>query len=76
MTSKRNQKIKSKQKMMALINRSRRLLNAAPKNKKQARKKLRNVLFRLRHEYNLNLSKIKRLEEGVVRQGCPGIRLE
>ena len=76
MTQKRDQKIKNKQKMRALINRSRRLLIAAPKNKKQARRKLQTILFRLRHEYNLNLSKIKRIEEGVVRQGCPGIKLE
>ncbi|EQC50340.1 hypothetical protein M899_2520 [Bacteriovorax sp. BSW11_IV] len=46
-----------------------------PAQKKSIKRKLKSNESHLRHELELTNLKINRLEEDIVRQGCPGIYL-
>lgn len=75
LTQKRSKKIKHKQRISALIQRNIKLQKIAPLNKRQVKRKLEVNFKRLKNEYRLTKNKITRIEEVVVRNGCPGIAL-
>lgn len=75
LTQKRSKKIKHKQRISALIQRNIKLQKIAPLNKRQVKRKLEVNFNRLKNEYRLTKNKITRIEEVVVRNGCPGIAL-
>jgi hypothetical protein len=72
---KRNKKIKHKQKISALLSRNLQVQKVVPPRKKTLRSKLQKNQGSLKRELHLTLSKITRLEENIVRRGCPGITL-
>lgn len=72
---KRNKKIKHKQKISALINRNIQLQRVVPAHKKTLKNNLIENKSALQRELHLTLSIITRLEENIVRRGCPGITL-
>ncbi|MDD0853695.1 hypothetical protein HBN50_11345 [Halobacteriovorax sp. GB3] len=72
---KRIEKINLKQRYQSLLARNRKLQGITPDNKKSVKKKLINTERHIQNELELATLKISRLEEGIVRQGCPGISL-
>ena len=75
LTQKRSKKIKHKQRISALIQRNVKLQKSAPSNKKKVKRNLEINFKRLKNEYRLTKNKVARIEEVLVRNGCPGIAL-
>lgn len=75
LTDKRVQKIDHKQNLQSLLSRNLKLQEFTPAQKKSIKRKLKSNESHLRHELELTGLKINRLEEDIVRQGCPGIYL-
>jgi uncharacterized small protein (DUF1192 family) len=71
----REKKVNMRQKAKALLWRNRGLLKEAPLNKDKAINRLKYTSQRLTQEIALLSLKIDRLEEQLIRKGCPGIRL-
>lgn len=72
---KRQEKIASKQKILALIERNKHLQSITPENKVSIKTKLESNLGHLEHELVLIQTQIQFQEESIVRKGCPGISL-
>jgi uncharacterized protein (DUF342 family) len=68
-------KIEVKQQLMALIRRGEKARKITPKEKKSINRKLTDTDVKLKNELELTRMKIESLEEHIIRQGCPGIRL-
>ncbi len=71
---KREQKIKLKEKIWALMYRNRRLKRTLHKRKKTAKEKLDANYTSLKIEYAFTVHKIQKLTEKIVKKGCPGIK--
>jgi Na+/phosphate symporter len=71
----RNKKIKMRQKIKALIIRTKKLMKNGPQNEKKALRQLEFTFDRLDKELLLVNLKISRIEEDAIRRGCPGIKL-
>ena len=74
-TDKREQKLAHKLKLQALKTRSKRLLSIAPPNKKTIKKQLQQTYKKTIRELIVTKEKIHKLEEQIVRKGCPGINI-
>jgi len=72
---KRNDKVRHKQKLQALLKRNKRLQKHTPERKKSILAKLKRNGRELQHELHLALYRIDNMEENIVRQGCPGLKL-
>ena len=71
----REKKVTTRQKAKAILWRNRQILRDAPINKQKAINRLRYTSQRLTQEISLLSLKITKLEEKLIRKGCPGIRL-
>ena len=71
----REKKVNTRQKAKALLWRNRQLLRDAPINKEKAINRLKYTSQRLTQEVSILSLKISKLEEKLIRKGCPGIRL-
>ncbi|MCK5072594.1 MAG: hypothetical protein KAQ98_04150 [Bacteriovoracaceae bacterium] len=71
----RNEKIKFKQKISALIIRNSELQREVPPNKISVKKKLVDNLKKLRREQKLVILKLRTMTENIIKKGCPGIEL-
>lgn len=75
LTENRQEKIAHKQRILALIERNKRLQTITPANKVTVKRKLEVNLGHLEHELSLTQTQIQYHEENIVRKGCPGIIL-
>lgn len=75
LTEERKQKIKNKQRVLAMIERNKHLQKITPENKLTLKNKLERNLGHLEHELTLIHTQIQFHEENIVRKGCPGISL-
>lgn len=75
LVEKRQEKINSKQKILALIERNKHLQKITPPNKTSIKRKLEINLGHLEHQLILFQTQIQYQEETIVRKGCPGISL-
>lgn len=75
LVEKRQEKINSKQKILALIERNKHLQKITPPNKASIKRKLELNLGHLEHQLILFQTQIQYQEETIVRKGCPGISL-
>lgn len=73
--SQRQLKIDHKQKLRNLLQRSKRLIQITPPERKTILTKLKKNYKHLSHELRLTLSQIQNKEETIIRKGCPGIKL-
>lgn len=71
----RSRKIRHKQRLDALHLRNQQVQRLTPDNKATLRRRLESHHSRVQQEQRLALIEIQHLEERIVRQGCPGIRL-
>lgn len=71
----RDSKIKVQQRLHALIRRNDKLLEQAPNEKESIRSKLKFTQTKIRNNIQLTRLQIQRMEENIVRSGCPGIAL-
>jgi hypothetical protein len=71
----RDEKIKFRQKLGALILRNKNLQEKTNPNKRTVLSDLQDNLKILEREYFLSRIQIQRLTEGVIKRGCPGINL-
>lgn len=71
----RQQKIDHKQKIRNLLQRSKRLIQLTPPERKTIMTKLKKNYKSLSHELRLTLNQIQNKEENIIRKGCPGIKL-
>lgn len=75
LTETRKEKIGNKQRILAMIERNKRLQKITPENKVSIKSKLEINLGHLEHELSLTLTQIQYQEENIVRKGCPGVTL-
>lgn len=73
--SERQQKIRHKQRLDSLLLRNQKVQSLTPPEKLTLKRKLESHNSRVQQEQRLALVQIQQLEETIVRQGCPGIRL-
>jgi cell fate (sporulation/competence/biofilm development) regulator YmcA (YheA/YmcA/DUF963 family) len=71
----RNDKVQITQRMKALLDKNNKLLKKIPEEKKTAKMTLDLTKTQLTNEIQLSQLKINRMEEDIVRQGCPGVSL-
>ena len=72
---KRQQKVDHKQKLQNLIQRSKRLIQVTPIERKSILEKLKKNHKKLNRELVMTINKIQKKEESIIRKGCPGIKL-
>ena len=75
LTETRKEKIANKQRILAMIERNKRLQKITPENKVSIKTKLEINLGHLEHELSLTQTQIQYQEENIVRKGCPGVTL-
>jgi hypothetical protein len=75
LTNKRKKKLDHKARLQALEQRAKRLLKKTPKKKQSVKKKVKHTLRNTIRELIVTRKKIRKLEEQIVRQGCPGINI-
>jgi hypothetical protein len=73
--SERQKKILHKQRLDALLLRNQQVQRLTPDERATLRRRLESHNSRVQQEQHLSLVQIQHLEERIVRQGCPGIRL-
>lgn len=71
----RANKIRHKQRLDALLIRNQQVQRLTPENKRTLKRRLESHNSRVQQEQRLALLQVQNLEERIVRQGCPGIRL-
>lgn len=71
----RQQKVDHKQKLLQLIERSKRLVKITPPERATLIRSLEKTHKGLIRELKLTLNQIQNREESIVRKGCPGITL-
>ena len=72
---KRGNKIEMQQRLNALLKRNMKLLESLPKNREMVREKLQFTETRLKNQIRLSNLSTQKLEETIVRRGCPGVAL-
>ncbi|MEI8348111.1 MAG: hypothetical protein WCG27_11635 [Pseudomonadota bacterium] len=75
MLREREDKVKFRQKIGALILRNKNLQVKTPVQKKSILLNLHENLLRLEREYYLSRLQIQQMTENVIKRGCPGINL-
>jgi len=71
----RNEKIRTHQKLNALLNRSKKLNKIVKKNQITAKSRIDLTKTEISNNIRLTKLRIKTMEENIVRKGCPGISL-
>jgi PP-loop superfamily ATP-utilizing enzyme len=74
MLDRHKKKSEIKNRMVELISKAQKLLKNANPNKKTARAKLDITVINIKRELKLLRMDIKKEEENIIRQGCPGIQ--
>lgn len=75
MLQERESKIEIQQRLNALLQRNKILLNKSEKSRASIHNKLISAQIRIKNEIYLNNLNIQTTEEKIVRSGCPGIPL-
>jgi hypothetical protein len=73
--SERTDKIKTQQRLNALLQRNRDLIKKSPKAKESLHARLESTQLKIKNEIHLTNLQIESMEENIVRSGCPGIAL-
>lgn len=73
--SERSAKIKVQQKLNALLQRNQVLIKKSPEAKKNLHTQLKSNASRIENELYLTNLQIEKMEENIIRSGCPGIAL-
>lgn len=73
--SERSAKIKVQQKLNALLQRNQQLIDKSPKAKLTLHGTLKSNAARIENELYLTNLQIEKMEENIIRSGCPGIAL-
>lgn len=71
----RNDKITVKQKLVALIKRTERILERQNSNRQTSVARLRRLLQKSKQEKEIISLQIRSMEENIIKHGCPGITL-
>lgn len=71
----RNAKVKVQQKLNALLQRNKQLIKKSPQAKKTLHATLESNAVRIENELYLTNLQIEKMEENIIRSGCPGIAL-
>ena len=71
----RNEKVSIKQKAQFLLQKSKKLRDVTPINKKSVKRKLQRNAIALDQKLHILGLEISRMEEDIVRKGCPGLIL-
>ncbi|AYF45144.1 hypothetical protein BALOs_2146 [Halobacteriovorax sp. BALOs_7] len=71
----RQDKVQHRQRLLFLLDRNKNLLKDAPDNKVSIAKKLRANQYKVIQELKITNLKVIKLEEQIVRRGCPGLTL-
>ena len=71
----RNEKIRTHQRLNALLNRSKKLEKIVKKNQVTAKSRVDITKTEITNNIRLTKLRIKTMEENIVRKGCPGISL-
>lgn len=71
----RNEKIRTHQKLNALLKRSQKLERTVKKNQMTAKQRVDITKTEIYNYIRLTKLRIKTMEENIVRKGCPGISL-
>ncbi|MCO4756294.1 MAG: hypothetical protein KC478_17575 [Bacteriovoracaceae bacterium] len=72
---KRKGKIQIQQRMNALLKRNIKILKTVPEQKETLRSKLEFTQTRIKNQIRLSKISNQKLEETIVRRGCPGVSL-
>ncbi|HLW56808.1 MAG TPA: hypothetical protein VKY27_05450 [Bacteriovoracaceae bacterium] len=73
--SERSAKIKIQQKLNALLQRNKQLIKKSPKARETLHATLKSNSVRIENELYLTNLQIEKMEENIIRSGCPGIAL-
>lgn len=73
--SERSAKIKIQQKLNALLQRNQQLIKKSPKARQTLHATLKSNAVRIENELYLTNLQIEKMEENIIRSGCPGIAL-
>lgn len=71
----RNEKIRTHQRLNALLNRSKKLSKIVKNNQATAKNRIKITKTEIQNNIRLTKFRIKTMEENIVRKGCPGISL-
>ena len=71
----RNKKVNIQQRLNSLLQRNEKLLQRVKEQEKTVKTKLEFSKTRIRNTLSLTKLKIRKMEENIVRKGCPGIAL-
>ena len=71
----RKSKIQIQQRLHALMRRNEKLLKQVPKDKDTIKSKLEFAQTKIDNDIRLSKLRIRKMEEDIVRRGCPGIVL-
>ena len=71
----RNDKILIQQRLNSLLQRSEKLLKRVKPNEKSVESNLKFAKTRIENTLSLTKLKVRKMEENIVRKGCPGISL-
>ena len=71
MQSQRREKIDHRRRLISLVRRNAELQKTSPKNRVSVRKRLLKNYHQLNHELRLATMKLHRIEEKLLRKGCP-----
>ncbi|MFG1522111.1 hypothetical protein [Halobacteriovorax sp. ZH1_bin.1] len=71
----RQEKVEHRQRLLFLLDRNKNLLKSTPENKKSISSKLRDNQYRVIQELKITNLKVIKLEEQIVRRGCPGLTI-
>jgi hypothetical protein len=69
----RNAKVTIKQRLTALIERTKKLIKKTPQHKKTVLSQLKGNKKKLETRRNDSIVRLKQMEEQIIRSGCPGI---
>jgi hypothetical protein len=72
----RGDKVKTQQRLNALLQRSQDVIKKTPKSKETLHARLNSNQVRVRNELHLVNIQIETMEENIIRSGCPGIALQ
>lgn len=71
----RTAKVKVQQKLNALLQRNQQLVKKSPKAKQTLHASLKSNAVKIENELYLTNLQIEKMEENIIRSGCPGIAL-
>lgn len=71
----RQDKIQHRQRLLFLLDRNKNLLKGTPDRKESISSKLRDNQYKVIQELKITNLKVVKIEEQIVRRGCPGLTL-